>query len=188
MRGTAVESWNNGVYTLTVKHNGPLDITIKCSGQEKDRLTTYTPASLVEPAFPAAYTGPRQYEAEFFDYKNIKENITNGCQSGVLNYQGQGYMKFGSAENAAVRDNVPNDVQETVNMTLRYATTSDINTLDLYVGGEKVTTLSLPKGESYSDWKTVTCPITLKKGDNKIELKATAKLPADLYLDHFVIE
>ncbi len=188
VRGTAVESWNNGVYTLTVKHNGPLDITIKCSGQEKDRLTTYTPASLVEPAFPAAYTGPRQYEAEFFDYKNIKENITNGCQSGVLNYQGQGYMKFGSAENAAVRDNVPNDVQETVNMTLRYATTSDINTLDLYVGGEKVTTLSLPKGESYSDWKTVTCPITLKKGDNKIELKATAKLPADLYLDNFVIE
>lgn len=97
-------------------------------------------------------------------------------------------MKFGDAANAAVRDNVPNDVEETVNMTLRYATTSDINTLDLYVGGEKVTTLSLPKGESYSDWKTVTCPINLKKGDNKIELKATAKLPADLYLDNFVIE
>lgn len=188
VRGSATESWNNGVYTLTVKHNGPIDITINCSGQETGRLTTYSTASLVEPAFPAAYTGARQYEAEFFDRKNIDSNITNGCGSGIENYQGQGFMKFGKAGNAAVRDTVPNKKEETVNMTLRYAATSDIDNLDLYVNGVKVTTLSLPKGESNSDWKTVTEPITLQQGDNKIELKASSDLAADLYLDNFVIE
>ena len=73
-------------------------------------------------------------------------------------------------------------------MILRYSATSDINNIDLYVNNVKVKTLSLPKGASYSDWKTVTTPITLKEGDNKIELKANSTLPSSLYLDNFVIE
>ena len=81
-----------------------------------------------------------------------------------------------------------NDKDEKVNMTLRYAALEDINNVDLYVNGSKVTTLSLPKCESYSDWKTVTQEIDLIAGDNKIELKANSELAGSLYIDNFVIE
>lgn len=100
----------------------------------------------------------------------------------------QGFLKFGTSANAAVKDTVTNKTAGTANMILRYSATSDINNIDLYVNGTKVKTLSLPKGTSYSDWKTVTTPISLQAGDNKIELKANATLPSSLYLDNFVIE
>lgn len=72
-------------------------------------------------------------------------------------------------------------------MTLRYSVTSDTNNVDLYVNGSKVNTLSLSKGSSLSDWKTISQQITLNKGDNKIELKANAALPSTLYIDCFTL-
>lgn len=53
-------------------------------------------------------------------------------------------------------------------MTLRYSVTSDTNNVDLYVNGSKVNTLSLSKGSSLSDWKTISQQITLNKGDIKL--------------------
>lgn len=189
IRSKVSEDWSNGVYTLTVEHNGPLDISVECSGNETGRLTSYKTASLTKPASPEVYTGARQYEAEFFDNKNIEGNVANGCDDkNITKFQGQGYMKFGTRADAAVKDTVPNKTAETVNMTLRYAAVDDINNVDLYVNGVKVTTLSLTKGESYSDWKTVTQKIDLIGGDNKIELKAASELKSSLYLDNFVIE
>lgn len=182
------EKWDNGVYTLTINHNGPVDICIKCSGKETDRLTSYKTASPVAPEFPKAYTGTRQYEAEFFDYKNISELVKNGCNSDSSGFQGQGYMKFGTRADAAVKDTVTNNTDGSAVMTLRYAATEDINNVDLYVNNEKVCTLSLPKGESFSDWKTVTQQISLKEGDNKVELKATSELAGSLYIDNFTID
>lgn len=188
MRSSVSESWNNGVYTLTVQHNGPVDIKVNCAGNATERLTSYTESSLVEPAFPEEYTGPRQYEAEFFDSKNVAQVVTNGCDENVTKFQGQGYLKFGTKADAAVKDTVTNKTAGTANMTLRYSADADINNVDLYVNGEKVTTLSLPKGESLSDWKTVEQEISLKEGDNKIELKASSALTGNLYLDNFVID
>lgn len=195
LRSDVSESWNNGVYTLVIQHNGPVDVTVKCAGNETGRLTSYTKASLVEPDFPGEYTGPRQYEAEFFDYKNIGEIVKNGCTADITKFQGQGYMKFGTRADAAVKDTVTSKTAGTANMTLRYSAVADAEnadmsnvSLDLYVNGEKTGTLSLSKGESASDWKTVSQQITLKEGDNKIELKATSGLSGQLYLDNFVIE
>ncbi len=187
-RTEVTENWSNGVYTLTIKENGPIDIKINCSGKETGRLTSYKTATLVEPEFPEAYTGPRQYEAEFFDQKNVEQNVTNACKTDIDKCQGQGFLKFGTRADAAVKDTVTNKTAGTANMILRYSATSDINNIDLYVNNVKVKTLSLPKGASYSDWKTVTTPITLKEGDNKIELKANSALPSSLYLDNFVID
>lgn len=189
VRSTVTEDWSNGVYTLTVEHNGPIDITVNCSGSETDRLTEYKTATLTAPASPAVYTGARQYEGEFFDSKNIEGILKNGCDDKTITkYWGQGYLKFGTRADAAVRDTVVNDKAEKVNMKLRYAVLEDINNVDLYVNGSKITTLSLPKGESYSDWKTVTQEINLVEGDNKIELKANSELAGSLYIDNFVIE
>jgi len=182
------ESWNNGEYTLTVKHNGPLDVSIKCSGNETGRLTSYKTAAQVEPDFPDFYTGTRQYEGENFDIKNVEGNVTNGCSSGLKKYQGMGFLKFGTKDNAAVKDSVKTNKAGTFKWTLRYSATSDVKCVDLYVNGTKVKTLSLPKGSGYDDWKTVSENINLNAGENKIELKANSTLPCSLYLDNFKLE
>ncbi len=180
-------SYSDGTYTITVNHNGPVDLSVKCSGSETGRQTSYKTAKIVEPEFPAFYEGIRQYEGEFFDYKNVEGNVTNGCNSGITGYWGQGFMKFGTKSGAAVKDTVSTTKAGTFDMTLRYAVTSDVNNVDLYVNGGKVKTLSLAKGSSLSDWKTVKQSITLKEGDNKIELKSTSALASTLYLDCFTV-
>ena len=89
------ESYSNGTYTLTVKHNGPVDITINCTGNATGRKTNYNKANVQKIASAQAYTGTRQYEGEFFDLKNTEGYVGNACGSGVNNVQGQGFLKFG---------------------------------------------------------------------------------------------
>lgn len=198
IRSSVSENWSNGVYTLTVQHNGPVDIRVNCSGNEKGRLTSYQEASYEPPAFPEEYTGPQQYEAEFFDVKNFDEDeknkdnegiVANGCQSGVTGFWGQGYLKFSKKADASVKDTVTSKTAGTKTMTLRYSTKSDadINQVDLYVNGAKVDTLLFAKGDSLSNWKTIEKQVTLKQGDNKVELRATGAISGDLYFDNFVI-
>lgn len=187
-KSSVTESWANGEYTLTVKHNGPVDISIRCSGNEGGRLTAYKEAVQSEPAFPGFYTGARQYEGENFDMKNVEGNVTNGCSSGLKKYQGMGFVKFGTKDTAAVKDTVKTEKAGTFKWTLRYSATADVKCVDLYVNGVKIQTLSLPKGSGYDDWKTVTVSIPLKAGENKIELKANAALPCSLYIDNFKVE
>lgn len=187
-RSSVTESWNDGKYTLTVKHNGPVDISIKCSGNETGRSTSYKKAAPSAPAFPDFYTGARQYEGENFDMKNVEGNVTNGCNSGLKKYQGMGFVKFGTKDTAAVKDTVSTSKAGEFKWTLRYSATSDVNCVDLYVNGSKVKTLSLPKGSSYDDWKTISENIDLKVGENKIELKANAVAPCSVYLDNFRVE
>lgn len=181
-------SWSGDTYTLTVRHNGPVSISVKCSGRETNRLTSYKTARLIKPASPSFYTGPRQYEGEFFDNKNIEGITANGCGSGLTGFWGQGFLKFGTKSNATVKDTVKTDKAGTFNLTLRYSVTSNINNVDLYVNGSKVKTLSLPRGSSLSDWKTVKEQITLRKGENKVEFRATSALASSLYIDNFIVD
>lgn len=166
----------DGTYTIKVNHNGSLDLTINCSGTETNRSTFYPAAQLTESQCPPFYTGVRQYEGEFFDYKDIEENITNGCRSGITGYHGQGFLKFGTSATAAVRDNVQTDLSGTFTLKLRYTVTSSNNKLVLFVNGEKVGILELNQCGSMSDWHIVTQQIALKQGMNQIEIKAASAL------------
>ncbi len=178
-------SYADGTFTMTVKHNGPIDISVSCAGNETGRQTAFREANPSAPDFPESYNGVRQYEAEYFDRKNIEENVTNACRSDVTGCWGMGFMKLGTKDSAAARDYVNTAKAGTFDLTLRYSSVADINNVDLYVNGEKVETLSLPNTTSYSTWKTVTIPITLNTGDNKIEFIANSALPSSLYLDCF---
>ena len=90
-------------------------MSVSCCGNEIGRQIFYQTAKLVEPLFPDFYEGERQYEGEFFDYKNIEGNVTNGCGSGTDNFWGQGFMKFGVNSNAAVKDTVSTEKSGTFN-------------------------------------------------------------------------
>lgn len=181
------ENYENGTYTLTVKHNGPVSISVKCSGSQTGRLTSYKTAKVSAPSAPPFYSGIRQYEGELFDTKNIEGNVTNACGSGVTGIQGQGFLKFGKNANAAAKDTVRTNKAGEFTMKLRYSSTSDINNVDLYVNGAKIETMKLGNTNDYSNWKTYEKKVTLKAGDNKIEFKANAALPSSLYIDNFTM-
>ncbi len=183
-----VSDWTEGVYTLTIRQNGPLELTVFCEGTAGNRLTDYQRAEIIPPEPPAFYAGPRQYEAEHFDVKDIEENVKNGCRTGVNGFWGQGYLKFGTKETAAVRETVTTAKGGVFVMKLRYAVPEDTDKVDLYVNSVKTAALSLKSTESYSDWGIWEQEITLEEGRNIIELKASAELESSLYLDNFVLE
>lgn len=186
---TLAESWTDGVFTLTVKHNGPIDITVNCDGTATGRSTSFTQATVLEPSKPPIYTGPRQYEAECFDYKNIT-NITTGGQNGsIRNYTGQGYLELGTSSTASVRDTVYALRSGIYQLITRYSVVgSDVNHLDLYVNGSKVATPVFTKTTTTSEWNINTQNVELKAGKNVIIYKANKSGTRNIYLDNIVIE
>ncbi|MFW5981832.1 MAG: glycoside hydrolase family 98 domain-containing protein [Halanaerobiaceae bacterium] len=179
--------WSNGVFTLTVKHNGPVDIKVNASGSESDRLTEFTSAPVTPPEEPPFYTGPRQYEAEHWDYRNILNNVSNGIEGDILNYTGQGYMKFGADSKARARAIVNAPEKGRYILKTRYSVRDDISTIDLYVNGSKVVTPTFKKSETLSDWAINTQEIELKEGKNTIEFRANASGESTMYFDNLVL-
>lgn len=188
---TVSGNWADGVFTLTVTHNGPLDISVNCAGTATGRFTSYTPATLIAPDLPMTYTGPRQYEGEHFDYKNISGNVVNGDFASpppVTGYTGQGYLKFGTSSSASVRDTVTVLKSGNYRLETRYSVTGgNVNTLDLYVNGTKVADLSFTQTATYNDWAVNSRNITLNAGANTIEYRAGATAPYSIYFDNLVV-
>lgn len=187
---TVVKSWQNNVFTLTVTHNGALDVTINCSGKALDRETSYRTAAISLPELPQMYEGPCQYETEHFNYKNIAKVQKNGLDSGIGNYTGLGFISWGTKASAAVREvvRVLNDGNYTLRTRYRSPTTS-ITVVDLYVNGTKVATPELLQTENKSDiWGVNTQIVNLRKGTNTIEFRANGSLAGECYLDNIVIE
>jgi hypothetical protein len=185
---TVTKSWAGGVFTLNVSHNGPLDITVNCSGTATDRLTEYQTANIIVPNSPPVYTGPRQYEAETFDYKNIAGIIKNGYDRNIRNYTGQGYLQFGSNSAASVRDYVTVLNDGTYLLETRYTVTGgDVSTIDLYVNGSKAATPSFTQTSLLSNWAVDSQNVDLNKGVNTIEYRANAAAAQTIYFDNIIV-
>ncbi len=182
------KDWSGGVLTLTVAHNGPLDITVNCAGTATGRLTSYTPAGITAPERPAAFAGPRQYEAECFDYKSIS-GITAGGQNGsIRNYQGQGFLQFGTSGAAAVRDTVSVLNSGAYQLETRYSVTGgDRGGIDLYINGTRISGVLFTATPTYSDWGIHKQMINLNAGQNTIEFRAVATGARTMYFDNIVV-
>ncbi len=181
-------TWSGGVFTLTIQHNGPLDIIINCAGMATGRLTSFNPATLVAPDRPAAYAGPRQYEAEIFDYKNIGPIVTSGYSGSIRNYTGQGYLQFGVNAGAAIRKTVNVLQPGTYQLQTRYVVTGgNITTIDLYVNGVKVSTPVFTVTANTSTWNVNSQAVSLNAGANTVEFRANAAAANALYFDNIVV-
>lgn len=184
------ENYSNGIYTLTVRHNGPIDININnCKGSASNRLTNYKTAHITAPALPPEYTGIRQYEAENFGYKNIAKNLRNGAIQGlnpeVTKFWGQGYLDFGKNSSAAVKETVNARINGDYTLKVRYLTAwvDVFDSVDLYINGTKIKTLSFKATGGYDKWNTVETKVSLNQGKNTVELKANRAAAGELYLD-----
>ncbi len=177
------ESWSNGVYTLSISHNGPVDITIFCSGGGKDRSFEYTPAVLTEPEAPTVYYGTLQHEAELFDTSKVENVIKNGVDGRVRNYFGQGYLLMGMNKGAKATETFKIEQAGLYTLNLRYR--SGGGTVDVYINGKKNNTeLSDTNGQ----WDIIPITAKLKKGQNIFEIRMNDELESKLYIDCFTID
>lgn len=163
------KSWENGILTLNVAHNGPLDITVNCAGTATGRLTSYKTVPVLTPEKPAVYTGTLQYEAENFDSKNIAGNVTSGVNAGIRNYSAQGYLRFGTNAAASIRKKITAILPGNYQLQTKYsASAGEVTSVDLYVNGVKVATPVFVKTANDSEWNINTQNVTLKAGENTI--------------------
>jgi hypothetical protein len=173
---TSSISWANGVYTLTVVHNGPVDITIDCAGAATGRATVPTPLTVVSPVSPIAYTGEKEYEAEGAIVTSPAAVTTSSVP--LNTYHGTGFVKFSStsSSNSSVKFKVINaEVAGTYALDIRYAAVANVSLVDIYVNGTKVSTPIFPATGSETTYAIYTQKITLIQGTtNNIELKAKA--------------
>jgi len=182
------KTWNNDIFTLIITHNGPLDITVNCSGTATNRLTSFKTAELIIPALPAVYTGPRQYEAENFDYKNISRNYTSGVNSGVANYTAQGFLKFGTNSAASIRDTVTVLKDGTYDIDIKYSSPAgNVNHIQLYVNNQMKAIPTFTRTASSSTWSVCRVKAELKAGKNVIMFKASRIGSYEIYFDNVVI-
>jgi hypothetical protein len=178
--------WSGGVFTLTVQHNGSLDLTVNCAGAGTGRLTGSTPANLVPPAKPLFFPGPRQHEGECFDYKNTAGVTKNAYSGSLRNYTGQGYINFGTSSSAAVRKIVSVLKSGTYRLKTKYsATNANITTIGLYVNGVKIAQPTFT--QTGGVWGIQETNITLNAGTNAIEFRATGTGASAVYFDNLVV-
>jgi len=184
------------VFTLTVKHNGAVDIKVNCAGIATDRETSYTMAGISAPITPKDYWGKDydgacQYEAEHFEYKNIQTVYKSAVNDAIRYYTGMGYLNFGTSADAAVRDRVTVNEAGTYTIKIKYnAPVATINTVELYINGSKMTApIIFTQTDGGEDpWQTVAVSVSLDKGQNTVELKANSSGAGDLYLDNMIVE
>lgn len=178
------EDWSDGIYKLTVTHNGPIDITISCAGTGTGRLTELKKSSLNEPKAPAVYHGQLQHEGEFFDTLDVEQVVKDGARGRVREYRGQGYLLMGMNKGACGRDTVTVPTGGIYTMKVRCRAGG--GETDVYVNGRKSGSITL--SDTNGGWVEFPIEISLKDGKNTVEFRINKDLPSKLYIDCFTLD
>lgn len=157
---TVSAAWQDGVLTVTVKHNGPLDMQVQCSGSATGRQTDYTVAKITAPALPPVYQGALQYEAELADYQQTTIR-KSGYNQGRSGYQGQGFVEM-TGSNSKLRFFVTTPEADYYQLSLCYQANNDGS---MMVNDE---TVLLPKS---AEWTTVSVIVQLSEGKQNVVLQ-----------------
>ena len=159
-----------GVFTVNVKHYGPVDLTIQCVGNGTDRLTDVLPSNALPiPQQPAEYNGPIVIEAENMDYKSVKSvALTNSgwCAPDYMEFAGMGYVEMGTSTSAALRHQLKLAKGGDYDIYVRFCNTSKAGNLKVTVNGTD-NVVSLEK-VSKNDWRKAVVSATLKEGTNNL--------------------
>lgn len=187
---TIEKSYADGTLTLKVTHNGPLDISVKCTGANSGRheIPVYDRTHGCDEA--PVYRGPRQYELENADYLNIDNAWGGATRSDIPGFTALGYVSYGTKSGAKLRDTISIDEAGLYKLTIRYlAPEADVDRVNVSIGGKVVArNLKFAKTSSDNVWATtVEVPVELAAGRSELIISSTKKQSNNLYLDNLIL-
>lgn len=170
---TSSDEWDaeTGTYTVVVRHNGPVDVVIRCQGAATDRLTdVVSSAPLSLPKQPEPFYGTIIKEAEDMDYANIKSCVTDpfNFYPNVYGHAGNGFMDMGTNKEGSLKTNVQINRAGEYRVVVRYMSASKNASMKIKVNTTEraINCLKTPKGL----WGRKSYVFTMKEGTNSIIL------------------
>ena len=162
-------------YTVTVKHMGPVDVSITCTGTGTDRLTDVLPAeALPIPQQPDPFVGPIVIEAENMDYKSVKSvalTHSGWCAPDYSEFAGMGYVEMGTNTAAALRHQLKLQQAGDYDILIRYCNTTKAGNIKVTVNGT-ATTVACEK-VARNNWLKAKVSAQLKEGTNTLIIANT---------------
>ncbi|MGX8694973.1 MAG: glycoside hydrolase family 98 domain-containing protein [Prevotella sp.] len=162
-------------FTVNVKHMGPLDLRINCTGNAERNATDLLPAeTLPTPQQPEDFTGSIVIEAENMDYKNVKSVALTHSGWWAQDYNefaGMGYVEMGTNTQAALRHQLKLKQAGAYDIYVRYCNTTKAGNISLNVNG--TTTSVACQKVARNDWRKVKVSANLKEGTNNLVITNT---------------
>ncbi|MCR5456057.1 MAG: glycosyl hydrolase family 98 [Bacteroidales bacterium] len=181
---TTTETLDNGTYTLTVTHMGPVDINIQCSGNNTRTNTAAAIKALPLPKQPEEYHGAITIEAEDMDYKNIKSCCTNPYNSypSIIGHAGNGLVDFGNKTTGSLRHQLTLKSAGDYRIAIRYMNTTKAGNLTVSLNGTNYTA-PVEKTDK-NEWKKAIINAPLIAGTNDLRINNTEGIA--MYVDQIV--
>lgn len=174
----ATGTWANGVLTLRINHNGPVDVTISCAGAATDRLPVPAPVTVTAPgALPAYSVAPFQL------VRAVGFSVGNGvaqevCSEGGLDVGSIAHgdwilmrrVDFGAGANSFIAR-----VSGTVGGAIELRLDSEL--------GPLVGTCAVPPTGGTQLWATASCTVDMAavQGVHDLYLRFTGGAGANLF-------
>lgn len=182
-------SWDaaKGIYTLTISHNGPVDLKVECKGKATDRLTDVVAnAVLPVPVQPKDYFGTLIIEAEDMDNCNVQSMEQTPYYSSyrwVRGHAGNGFVVMGTKNTGALRRVFRVKKGGEYRIAVRYSNTHKADYVRIQINDEAVQRKQFLKTEK-NEWRKDTITATLNAGENKFYLFNTAGI--DMMVDQVI--
>ncbi len=184
---TAEYDDEKGVYTLSVKHNGPVDVVLNCQGAATERSTDFLPDQPLSadlPKQPGEYHGEIIIEAEDMDFKSIKSCVTDpyGWYPNVRGHAGNGFADMGTNTSGSLRHRINIKEEGDYNIFIRYTSTQRAGRLNVKVNG--VSQSVECQKTATNQWLKASLSATLKEGTNELIINNVNGL--NMYIDQVI--
>lgn len=176
LMNTPVEKWDEAAkkYTLTIEHDGPIDLTINCAGAATDRATDYVPNTKLEmPKQPEPYYGTLIVEAEDMDTRSVKGVEQTPFYSGykwVRGQSGNGFVLMGTDSKSALHRTIKVNKGGTYVVSVRYNNNTSKSDL-FYVRANNAAAKDFTvEKTAQNEWRKGSVELNLQEGENDIYL------------------
>ena len=181
------KSWDaeTGTFTLNVRHMGPVDVVINCSGEATDRSTDVLsdePLSVDLPKQPDPYYGEVTIEAEDMDFKSIKSCVTDpySWYPNVRGHAGNGFADMGTNTAGALTHTFMAKKAGNYIVAVRYMSTTKAGAMVATVNKSRKSFKILKTAAN--EWKRATFDATMKEGDNEMVFINSSGI--NMYIDN----
>lgn len=178
-----------GTYTITVSHNGPVDLKVMCQGEATGRKSDYVGNTRLEiPKQPEQFNGTLIIEAEDMNYRSVSQVVDNYYftqYKSVRGHSSGGFVVMGTSTSGVLMKPFKVHKAGEYKVAVRYMNNTTREG-DLYVRANNVTAKKMAiKKTGNNVWRKDTVTVTLNEGNNNIYLMNMRGI--GMYIDQVIM-